>query len=215
MTFDIHRPLTNQHGEIDEAIAGEFEAELMERFAESPEASPIIERTGEVGGAGSMLEYGRIYEGVTVTTMGKRELSRVLLDVFPRKVSCEPSSAPEIVEELRAFWSFVRREFGLPNADECLTILDDEMRRTMERELANPRNFGMAKSLVMGGMAAGFDMTTEEGMGAFMRAYNAKLPAAALGPAPAPHRPRPPTHAEKNKKKAQRKAQRASRRKGR
>ena len=58
-------------------------------------------------------------------------------------------------------------------------------------------------------------MTTEEGMDAFMRAYNASLPAAALGPAPAPHRPRPPTEAEKKKKKDQRKAQRASRRKGR
>jgi hypothetical protein len=211
MTFDIHRSLTNQHGEIDEHVAGEFEAELMKRFAESPEA----ERMDEVGWAGSVLEYGRLYEGVTVTTMGKRELSRVLLDVFPRKVSCEPSSAREIVEELRAFWSFVRRESGLPNADACLAVLDDEMARTMERELANPRNFGMAKSFVMGGMAAGFDMTTEEGTGAFVRAYNASLPAATLGPAPTPHQPHPLTQAEKNKKKAQRRAQRASRQKGR
>jgi hypothetical protein len=215
MTFDIHRPLTNKHGELDEDVAGEFEAELLQRFADSPEAKPILERTGDLGWAGSVLEYGRIYEGVTVTTMGKRELSRVLLDVFPRKVSCEPSSAPEIVEELRSFWSFVRREFGLENADECLATLDDEMGRTMEREFANPRNFGMAKSFVMGGLTAGFDMTTEEGMGAFMRAYNASLPAAALGPASAPGRLRPPTQAEKNKKKVQRKAQRASRRKSR
>ncbi|WP_437588996.1 hypothetical protein [Sorangium sp. So ce1000] len=215
MMFDIHRPLTNEHGELDEDVAGEFEAELMQRFADSPEATPILERTGDLGWAGSVLEYGRIYEGVTVTTMGKRELSRVLLDVFPRKVSCEPSSAPEIVEELRSFWSFVRREFGLLNADECLAILDEEMSRTMERELADPRNFGMAKSFMMGGMAAGFDMTTEEGMGAFMRAYNTSLPAAARGPAPAPGRLRPPTQAERNKKKAQRKAQRVSRRKSR
>jgi hypothetical protein len=211
MMFDIHRPSTNKHGEIDEDVAGEFEAELMNRFAESPET----ERMDEVGWAGSVLEYGRIYEGATVTTMGKRELSRVLLDVFPRKVSCEPSSAPEIVEELRAFWSFVRREFGLPNADECLSVLSEEMSRTLERKLADHRNWGMAKSLVMGGMAAGFDMTTEEGMGGFMRAYNASLPAAAPGPAPASGQLCPLTQAEKNKKKAQRKAQRASRRKSR
>ncbi len=164
MAFNIHRTLTNKHGELDEEVVEEFEAELMERFSDSPEATPIVERTGALGWAGSMLEYGRIYEGVTVTTMSKQALSCVLLDVFPRKVSCEPSSASEIVEELRAFWSFVRRDFGLPNADECLAILDDEMSRTMERELANPRNFGMAKSFVMSGMAAGFDMTTEEGM---------------------------------------------------
>jgi hypothetical protein len=215
MAFDIHRSVTDEHGEIDEAAAEEFETGLMERFADSPEARPILEHTGDVGWAGSVLRYGRIYEGVTVTTMGKRELSRVLLDVFPRKVSCEPSSAPEIVEELRAFWSFVRREFGLQNADECLAVLDDEMARSMERELANPRNFGMAKSFVMGGMAAGFDMTTQEGTDAFMRAYNANLLATGVGPAPAHGRLRPPTQAEKNKKKAQRKAQRASRRKGR
>jgi hypothetical protein len=213
MAFDIHRSLTNKHGEIDEAAAEEFEAGLMERFADSPEAKPILKRTGDVGWAASVLRYGRIYEGVTVTTMGERELSRVLLDVFPRKVSCEPSSAPKIVEELRAFWSFVRREFGVQNADECLAVLDDEIARTMERELANPRNFGMAKSFVMGGMAAGFDMTTQEGTDAFMRAYNANLLAAGVRPAPAPGRLRLPTQAEKNKKKAQRKAQRASRRK--
>lgn len=216
MTFNIHRPLTNKHGELDDDVAAEFEAELVQRFAESPEAEPILERTGDLGWAGAVLEYGRIYEGITVTTMGRRELACVLLDVFPRKVSCEPLSAPEIVEELRAFWSFVRREFGLPNADECLAVLDDKMARTMERELADPRNFGMAKSFVMRGMAAGFDMATQEGMDAFMRAYNASLTAAAPGHFSAPGRlRRPPTQAEKNKKKAQRKAQRISRRKGR
>lgn len=215
MTFNIHRPLTDHHGELDEHVAEEFEADLMQRFADSPEATPILEPTGDLGWGGLVLEYGRIYEGVTVTTMDKRDLSRVLLDVFPRKVSCKPSLAPEIVEELRAFWSFVRRELGLPNADECLAILDEEMSRTMERELANPRNFGMAKSFVMGGMAAGFDMTTGEGMGAFTRLHNASLSAAALGWAPAPGGLRSPMQAEKNRKKAQRKAQRASRRKNR
>jgi hypothetical protein len=211
VTFDIHRRLTNEHGEIDEVAAEEFEAQLMERFAESPEAKPILERTGAVGWAGSVLEHGRRYEGVTLTTMGKRDLLSILLDVFPRKVSCEPSAAPEIVEEMRAFWLFLHREFGLPNAAECLAVLDDKMARTMERELADPRNFGMAKSLVMRGMAAGFDMTTEEGMGAFMLAYNASLPAAALGPAPSPVQLRLSTQAERNKKKAQRASRRKSR----
>lgn len=52
-------------------------------------------------------------------------------------------------------------------------------------------------------------------LGAFMRADNASLPVATLEPAPSSERPRPPTQAEKNKKKAQRRAQRASRRKSR
>jgi hypothetical protein len=204
MTFDIHRPLTREYGEIDEAAAEAFEAELLEGFDDSPEMKPILEGTDRVCWAGLLLEYARLYEGVTVTTMGKRALSGVLLELFPRNVSCEPSSAPEIVAELRAFWSFLRRELELPNADECLAVLDAEMTQTLERELANPKNYGMAKSFVMGGMAAGFDMTTEEGMNAFMLLQNATAPAIARGLAPASGPQRAPTQAEKNKKKAQR-----------
>jgi hypothetical protein len=215
MTFDIQRSLTNKHGEIDEEAVMKFEAEIMERFAASPEAGPIIERAGSVGWASSVMEYGRSYEGVTVTTMTRRTLKIVLLDVFPRKVSCEPSAALEIVEELRAFFSFVRRAFGLTNADECLALLDGDMVKTMRRELANPENFGMAKSFVMAGMKAGFDMTRQEDMDAFMLAYNARLLAVGAGPALPPLRPRPPAQAAKNKKKVQRRAQRASRRKSR
>jgi hypothetical protein len=215
MTLDIHRTLTDEHGEIDDEAAGELEDELMERFAASPEAQPIIERTGDVGWAGFVLTYGRDYEAVTVTTMRKGHLSRVLLDVFPRKVSCKPSAAPKIVEELRAFWLFLRREFSLANADECLAVLDDAMVRAMERQLANPRNFGMAKSFVMSGTAAGFDMRSAEGIAAFMHAHNASLPRASAGPALSPPRPRQLTQAEKNRKKAARKAERAGRRKGR
>lgn len=220
MTFDIHRALTIEPGEIDERAADELECELVKLFAESPEAQPIIERDGSVGWAKSMLEYGRIYEGATVATMSGRDVSRILLGTFPRKVSCEPSVAPQVVEELRAFWSFLRRELSLKNADECIAVLDDEMARKMERELADPRNYGMAKSFVMAGMAAGFDMTSEEGMAAFTSLYNATNPLAAArtlaSPTPVPSSvPRPLTKAEKNKKKAQRRAQRTDRRKNR
>jgi hypothetical protein len=33
MTYDIYRPLANEHGEIHEEAAGRLEVELMERFA--------------------------------------------------------------------------------------------------------------------------------------------------------------------------------------
>ncbi len=39
----------------------------------------------------------------------------------------------------------------------------------------DPSNFGMAKSFFTMGRAAGYDMTTQEGMNAFMLAYNARL----------------------------------------
>jgi hypothetical protein len=43
------------------------------------------------------------------------------------------------------------------------------------KEMSNPANFGMAKSLIMMGKARGFDMATEEGINEWMATYNAEL----------------------------------------
>src|SRR5256885_8402615 len=43
-------------------------------------------------------------------------LFRSVFELFPRKVSTGPESADHIIAELRAFWEFVRREYGLQSA---------------------------------------------------------------------------------------------------
>ena len=50
----------------------------------------------------------------------------------------------------------------------------------MQNELANPDNFGMAKSFFRMGQLAGFDMSTPEGLAAFTLQYNSQQ-AAKLG----------------------------------
>jgi hypothetical protein len=45
----------------------------------------------------------------------------------------------------------------------------------MKREMSNPANFGMAKSIVMMGKARGFDLATEEGINEWIETYNAEL----------------------------------------
>lgn len=99
----------------------------------------------------------------------------------------------------------------------------------MERELSNPANFGMAKSFFTMGTQAGFDMTTQEGLDAFMLAYNSALlskqgiglplgfPAgededAFFGPGPTSP---PRSQRERQKKRQARKAQRQARKRNR
>jgi hypothetical protein len=53
-----------------------------------------------------------------------------------RVLSCEPECAPAIVNELRAFWTFARREFQLEIADECLAVLRPGVETVLRRELA-------------------------------------------------------------------------------
>jgi hypothetical protein len=152
-------------------------------------------------------------------------------------VSTEPESAPEIIDELRSFWQFLQRQYQLPAAAGILPLLDHRAEQRLRDELANPANYGMAKSFFMQGMQAGFDMTTKEGTEAFMLAYNAAqlarleglpglpgedldkgagrvpfLPSSPLGPYLPPS---PLTHEEKARKRKERKAQRQARKRNR
>ena len=93
----------------------------------------------------------------------------------PRKVITERGDGAEIIQELRAFWSFLQRDYHLPQARQMLARLTPQAARRLERELQEPANFGMAKSFVLMGMEAGFDMESPEGMRAWVEAYNATV----------------------------------------
>jgi hypothetical protein len=98
----------------------------------------------------------------------------VLFEIIPRKVSVDPSSASAIIEDCRAFYRFLKHAFGLEQADECLRVLGPSAVKRLEQALADPRNFGMAKSILMAGQEAGFDIHSKEGIEAWMRKVQVK-----------------------------------------
>lgn len=221
--FDIHQSIHDRDGEIDEERVGKYIDGLMQEFATSAEAQPFLEQYGDLGFAAMMMEYAIDYLGLTPPRMSLADFNEVVFQLFPRKVSTPPESAPAIVAELHAFWSFLQRQHGLANAPKIVSSLTDAAVKRLARELANPANYGMAKSIFMGGMRAGFDMTTQKGIDEFMAAYNSGLAAGGEGeiedilpPAqdelmlPSPLSPK--QRAEKRKKhKAQRQARKRNR----
>ena len=79
----------------------------------------------------------------------------------------------------------------------------------------DPSNFGMAKSFFAMGQAAGYDMTTQAGMNAFMLAYNTGL--VVRRSLPEPSLPRysffdPPSGLDPAKKKKHKQAEQAQKR---
>ena len=78
------------------------------------------------------------------------DLEELVFYLFPRKVQCDPEEAEEIIAELGAV---------------------DRLREA----LADPSNFGSAKSLFTRGQAAGYDMQSQSGMDAFARDQNRAL----------------------------------------
>jgi len=159
----------------DDVDDGELEREREEvigRFSESPLAGGIP----ELRWIDLSLRYGAEFEGVSFSEFNARVLHEVLFGLFPRKVSCESSAAPEIIRSLRAFWTFARDVLSHAQAEACLEELGDDAIPRLARRLEDPSNFGMAKSFVMMG-------------------YNAEKPA------PSAHRALPGRASEESKRK--------------
>jgi hypothetical protein len=117
-------------------------------------------------------------------------LEELLLDIIPRKVVAEPRDALAMVTQLNAFYRFAARAFEASNAAPLLAMPTPELADEMQRRMADPRNFGIAKSLLARGAEAGFDMGTEEGIAAAMADYNRSLVAPRESPAQALSRSR-------------------------
>jgi hypothetical protein len=209
--FDIRGEKRNEEGRIDEAWAEEFEGEVLDHFAKSPEASGI-----NANWIGSVLHFASSYLDVSLGRIGAAELREILFELFPRKMSCEPESAGEIVTELRAFWTWAKREFELETADECLAVLRPGAEHALQRELADTGRFGMAKSMFIAAKGTGYDVSTQEGLNRFVADVNAgKVP---FPNAPALVATRPAALRDRRKekeRKKKRKSERAARKRNR
>jgi hypothetical protein len=175
LMFDIRQTIFDRHGEVDEQKVEDYTNGLMEEFAASPEARPLLDSGAGVGWAASMMDYAINHLGTTPAEMSMRDFNEVVFDLIPRKVSVEPERAPEIVNELQAFWQFVLRQYALPHARPILDALQPPAAQRLQDKLADPSNYGMAKSFFMMGHKAGFDMTTQEGLDQFQAVYNSRL----------------------------------------
>lgn len=175
MSFDINEAVFDEQGTYLQEKAVRYEEVLMDRFAASPEGQAITERGTELGWAGVMIHYAISSRGVTPPTMTTSDLEAVVFDLFPRKVITEKGDGVEIIQELGAFWRFLERVYLLPQARQMLARLTPQAAGRLEQELQEPSNFGMAKSFVLMGKEAGFDMESPEGMQAWVQAYNATV----------------------------------------
>jgi hypothetical protein len=173
--FDIHQQVYDEDGKHDEGKVGDYIDGLMQEFAASPEGKGLLDAGKDLGWVGMMMEYGLSHVGVTPAEMSLPDFNEIVFELFPRKVSTEAESAAEIIEQLTAFWQFVQRQYGLANAGKILQTLGPSATDRLYKLLADPSNYGMAKSFFMQGQKAGFDMTTQEGLDEFMHVYNSQI----------------------------------------
>ncbi len=107
--------------------------------------------------------------GHTLAALDADGLRDVLFVHVPRTFVGDPSAARGIVDELRALYRYLDVEWGLAQAPACLDVLGGGAVERLERELADVDNWSMVKRPAMRALAAGYDLTTPQGMDEFER----------------------------------------------
>jgi len=177
MTFDIYAldHYEDKWNDWDEALE-DYTSELIDLFADSPEGKTHYQQYEHVGWSSQLVSLGFIYQEVTLSTMQDSDIHSILFNHFPRKISVlSPDDVDDVIPELKAFWTYLQREYELPNAEDVLLFLNQVDPNEFKAEMNTPANFGMARAFLQSGVEAGFDMRTQEGIQAFQEKYNASL----------------------------------------
>jgi len=217
MSFDIYK-LDNYDPDEENAeqLQEEYLDAVMEQFFDSPEGKLRFEEDSNMGfWAAQMIHYGFGYIGITLPQMNVSYIEEIVTGIFPRKITIEsPEEANDVIPELISFWLFLKREYKLPKADSILKYLSKIKSRYYDI-MNDSSKYGMAKSFMMAGKSAGFDMTDGEDIKKFQTLYNASL-GSGIEDNKSEYPPlsiAKQTTSQKKKKKNKRKTSKASRKK--
>lgn len=164
MHFDIYR--LDHLGEVDdfEEVLSEYQDALLELFFQSAEGQARVQADPGMGfWAAQLIDYGYTYVGVTIPQMQSVHLRELLTEVFPRKITLEsPEDADDALPELIAFWEYLQHEYKLPEAHNILSYLRSVKPEQFRQWMNDSSRFGMAKSFIVMGKSAGFDIAAEK-----------------------------------------------------
>lgn len=98
-----------------------------------------------------LMDLSVRYMDTTIATILPPELEGVLYELIPAKVMGPASDAARIVADCRAFLSFLKRKYGLTNADMLIDVLGDDAEAELQFALSNSDNFSIGKQALSGG----------------------------------------------------------------
>ena len=154
-----------------------FMDELMVEFMETPECGTYLESYPEMeeylgNWIYHLLYYGYVDRSVTLPQMTKTEVEAIVTEIFPRKVVLtELAQANYTIPELSAFWQYLDRVYQHPHAPKVLGLFKG-LETSFVQLMNDPSKFGVGKSFMAKGLAAGFDMTSEAGVLAYQQSTN-------------------------------------------
>jgi|GEM_PF-2146397 len=175
MDFNINQPLFDSEGYFLEEEVEQYLDTLFDLFAKSPEGKATL-KGREVQWADMFVHMAINYLGMELRYLDQQFMRVVFYEIIPAKTMIDSDHVPEIIEEVKAFFEFLKREFKLPSADQCLKVLNQKnIVKRFTEELENPENFGPTKMIIQQMQASGVDMADQNQVQAFIDDYNQKM----------------------------------------
>jgi hypothetical protein len=156
--------------ELNQALLDEW----LDAFRQSPEFGQIPDDRKDLA-ADAPETFARFAFDYELRDIGKwttADVRMVCLDLVPRKVTAEADFFEHFGAGLAAFFAFLDRERLMKGAG-TLAATAAKIAPEIPKLAASPRNWGMAKSFMMGASASGYDPTNKEDLDSYMSAYSA------------------------------------------
>lgn len=146
LAHTVDEPDAEAHHELCDA--------LQNLFFESPEGKKC---TDGVSVLSPLMDFASMYQGATIATLQAGSLEEIVFEIVPRKVMVPPDYAKAIIAECRLFYRFLKRQYALTQADQCLEVLGGNATARLRKALADDSGFGPGKAAIASGMLPGFD----------------------------------------------------------
>jgi len=117
---------------------------LLARFELSPERATLSAST-EPTLAEELVSFVLGTYDAGLTELRGEDFRSFVFEFMPQHVLIEPVDTAECVRELRAFLSFLAREYDLKNIDESLNVLDHHIVPNLRRALADTKKWSREK----------------------------------------------------------------------
>lgn len=147
----------------------------LDAFQQSPEFRQIPDKVRDLAADApdTFARFAFDYEMVDVGKWTETVLRAVCLEWIPKKMSADAEFFEHFGNGLAAFFAFLDRERLMKGAG-ALAATAAKIAPEIPKLAANPQNWGMAKSFMMGASASGFNPSRPEELDGYMAAYVAQ-----------------------------------------
>lgn len=168
------RMIELEGGELDMDEAQK--EEWIEGFLQSPDYEELTEYQKENSSfiISTFMDFLYNYEYVHPKDWKSTNVKEVCLHVVPRKITSELELFENYGEVVQRFLRFLGSKSYISNALELEETVE-QIKDNISKEANNPANWGMAKTMMMGGQDSGIDFSNEEDLQNYVLRINEKI----------------------------------------